>query len=200
MKRLQILLLILLFCLLPLTVAAGITAGYEIFTGSYADANGDGIGDLNGIRERLDYIQSLGVDGIWLTPVSPSPSYHKYDVTNYLEIDPAFGTLADYNALAEACAARGIALIFDLVVNHTSTEHPWFLSAANSLQTGDSANPYIAYYQFTEGSGTHSLEGTDWYYAAGFDPGMPELNLDNPAVRDEIKAVVAFWLQHGVSG
>ncbi len=200
MKSLKILLLALLLCLLPLASAAGITAGYEIFTGSYCDSNGDGIGDLNGIRSKLDYIQALGVDGIWLTPVSPSPSYHKYDVTDYTDIDPTFGTLADYDALAADCAARGIALIFDLVVNHTSTEHPWFLSAVNSLQTGDSENPYIGYYQFTEGIGDYPVEGTDWYYAAGFDQSMPELNLDNPAVRDEIKAIVTFWLGHGAGG
>ena len=200
MKRLKILLLALLICLLPLASAAGITAGYEIFTGSYCDSNGDGIGDLNGIRSKLDYIQSLGVDGIWLTPVSPSPSYHKYDVTDYTAVDPAFGTIADYDALAESCAARGISLIFDLVVNHTSSEHPWFLSAVNSLQTGDFENPYINYYQFTEGAGDYPVEGTDWYYAAGFDQSMPELNLDNPAVRGEIKAVVSFWLGHGVGG
>ena len=89
MKSLKILLLALMISLLPLTSAAGLTAGYEIFTGSFADANGDGIGDLNGILSRLDYIGSLGVDGIWLTPVSPSPSYHKYDVTDYMDIDPA---------------------------------------------------------------------------------------------------------------
>ena len=200
MKSLKILLLALILSLLPLTSAAGLTAGYEIFTGSFADTNADGIGDLNGIRSRLDYIDSLGVDGIWLTPVSPSPSYHKYDVTDYMAIDPAFGTLADYDALADACEARGITLLFDLVINHTSAQHPWFLSAVESLQKGELTNPYIGYYQFTQGSGDCLVEGTDWYYAAGFDPGMPELNLDSPAVRDEIKAIAEFWLSHGVGG
>jgi alpha-amylase len=200
LKSLKILLLALLLCLLPLASAVGFSAGYEIFTGSYCDSNSDGIGDLNGILSKLDYIEALGVDGIWLTPVSPSPSYHKYNVADYTAIDPKFGTLADYDALAEACAARGITLIFDLVINHTSSEHPWFLSAVNSLQRGDGLNPYIGYYQFTEGTGDYPVEGTDWYYAAGFGQSMPELNLDNPAVRDEIRAIVAFWLGHGVGG
>lgn len=200
MKIFKILLLALLLCLLPLTAAAAVTSVYEIFTGSFCDSNGDGIGDLNGIRSKLDYVEALGVDGLWLTPVSPSPSYHKYDVADYTGIDPAFGTLAEYEALADECRARGIVLLFDLVVNHTSAEHPWFASAVLSLQTGDLSNPYIGYYQFTEGGGDHPVEGTDWYYAGEFSPAMPELNLDNPAVREEIKAVIAFWLSHGAGG
>lgn len=200
MKSIKALLLTLILCLVPLAAANGISAVYEVFTGSYRDSDGDGIGDLNGILQKLDYIQALGADGLWLTPVSPSPSYHKYDVADYRDVDPALGTLADFDALAEGCAARGITLIFDLVVNHTSTEHPWFVSAVESLKSGDWSNPYIGYYQFTQGSGGHAVEGTDWYYEAGFDPSMPELNLDNPAVRGEIEAVVAFWLARGVGG
>ncbi|MBN1777559.1 MAG: hypothetical protein JW811_05495 [Clostridiales bacterium] len=200
LKRIATILLVCLPCLLPLASAAGVSAVYEIFTGSYRDSNGDGIGDLNGIVSKLDYIQALGVDGVWLTPVSPSPSYHKYDVADYTDIDPDFGTLADFDALAGACEARGITLVFDLVVNHTSSEHPWFASAVESLQNGDLSDPYIDYYQFTQGKGDCPVEGTDWYYAAGFDEGMPELNLDNPAVREEIKAIAAFWLSRGVGG
>jgi len=200
MKTVKIVILVFLLCLLPFAEACGVSAVYEIFTGSYCDSDGDGIGDLNGIASKLDYIQALGADGIWLTPVSPSPSYHKYDVTDYTDIDPDFGTLADFDALAEACDERGITLIFDLVVNHTSSQHPWFVSAMESLQSGDLTNPYIDYYQFTQDNGDYPVEGTDWYYAAGFDQGMPELNLDNPAVREEIKAIVAFWLSHGVGG
>ncbi len=200
MKRLSIAFTALCVCLFWLTAAAGVSVGYEIFTGSYYDSDGDGIGDLNGINMKLDYVQALGADAIWLTPVSPSPSYHKYDVMDYTAIDPAFGTQEDFDALADACAARGITLIFDLVINHSSSQHPWFLSALQSLQAGDMGNPYIDYYRFSQGAGDVAVEGTDWYYAAGFDPGMPELNLDSPAVRKEIKAVAAFWLQHGVGG
>ena len=200
MKKLGLLLLTLLVCILPLASASGVSSVYEIFTGSYCDSNGDGIGDLNGIRSKLDYIQALGTDGLWLTPVSPSPSYHKYDVTNYADIDPAFGTLADFDALASECNERGITLIFDLVVNHTSAEHPWFVSAVESLQNGDETDPYIGYYQFTQGKGDHPVEGTDWYYAGDFGADMPELNLDNEAVRGEIANIVAFWLARGVGG
>lgn len=200
MKYGKTLLLALLVCLLPLAAAAGVSSAYEIFTGSYCDSNGDGIGDLNGIQSKLDYIQALGVDGIWLTPVTPSPSYHKYDVADYMDIDPGFGTLADFDALAVGCEAHGITIIFDLVVNHTSSEHPWFAAAVQSLQSGELTDPYIGYYQFTQGKGDHPVEGTGWYYAGSFSPDMPELNLDNPAVRDEIQTIAAFWLSHGVGG
>lgn len=200
MKIVKTLLLALVLCLLPLTAASGVSCVYEIFTGSYCDSNDDGIGDLNGIAAKLDYIQELGADGIWLTPVTPSPSYHKYDVMDYEDIDPAFGTLADYDALASECEARGITLLFDLVVNHTSSEHPWFVSAVQSLQSGNLSNPYIEYYQFTQGAGDHPVEGTDWYYAGDFSADMPELNLDNAAVRQEIADITAFWLSHGAGG
>ena len=200
LKPSKALLLALILCLIPFAAASGVSAVYEVFTGSFYDSNGDGIGDIDGICEKLDYIQTLGVDGLWLTPVSPSPSYHKYDVTDYVGIDPAFGTLADFDMLADACAARGITLIFDLVIKHTSSQHPWFVSAVESLQAGDLNNPMIDYYQFTQGLGDHQVKGTDWYYAAGFSPDMPELNLNNPSVREEIKTIAAFWLNHGVGG
>jgi alpha-amylase len=200
MKTLKLWLLILLLCFLPLAAASGISAAYEVFAGSYCDSDGDGTGDLNGIRSKLDYIQALGVDCLWLTPVTPSPSYHKYDVTDYKDIDPSFGTLADFDALAADCEARGIALLFDLAVNHTSAKHPWFTSAVESLKNGDETNPYIGYYQFTRGVGDHPVEGTDWYYAGDFGADMPELNLDSEAVRGEIANIIAFWLAHGVGG
>ena len=200
MKTLRVCLLILLLCLLPLTAACGISAAYEVFTGSYCDSDCDGIGDLNGIRSKLGYIRALGVDGLWLTPVTPSPAYHKYAVTDYTDIDPLFGTLADFDALVNDCKARGITLLFDLVVNHTSAAHPWFLSAVESLQKGDETNPYIGYYQFTRGGGGHPVAGTDWHYAGDFGADMPELNLDSEAVRGEIADIVAFWLAHGAGG
>jgi len=200
LKTWKALLLALLLCLLPLAATAGVSCVYEIFTGSYCDSDGDCIGDLQGILSRLDYIQALGTDGVWLTPVSPSPSYHKYDVTDYYNIDPDFGTLADYDALAEACKARGITLLYDLVINHTSAEHPWFQAAVKSLQSGDLTDPYIDYYQFTQSKGDYPVEGTDWYYAGDFGADMPELNLDSTAVRGEIADIIAFWLSHGAGG
>ena len=97
---------------------------YEIFPGSYYDSDGDGSGDLQGIIQKLDYIADMGFNGIWMTPIMPSPTYHKYDVTDYYHIDPSFGTLEDYQALVEACHERGISLLVDMVFNHTSSEHP----------------------------------------------------------------------------
>ena len=177
---------------------------YEIFVYSYQDSDGNGVGDLNGVRQRLDYIQEMGFDGIWLMPIMPSPSYHKYDVTDYYQVDPLYGTAADLKALAEDCHARGIRLIIDLVVNHTSAQHPWFREAAAALRRGDLDNPYIDYYCFskTPGNKMVSLTGTDWYYEEQFSGGgMPDLNLESPAVMEEIGKIMAFWLNDcGVDG
>ena len=138
-------------------------AAYEIFVGSFADSDGDGVGDLKGIEQKLDYIASLGVDMLWLTPIHPSPSYHHYDVTDYYAVAPEFGTLADFDSLVSACSERGISVILDLVVNHTSSEHPWFLEACEALSKGVD-NPRASWYNFTEGSGDHDVPGAaNWF-------------------------------------
>ena len=185
---------------------------YEIFVYSFRDSDKDGIGDINGIRNKLDYIQDLGFDRIWLTPVCPSPTYHKYDVTDYRSIDPKFGTLEDYEALIKECHDRGMLVFFDLVLNHTSSEHEWFKTACDYLRNtpadlGYSVNdleacPYIEYYYFSKqpGEGYAPLEGTDWYYEARFWSGMPDLDLDNPRVREEIADIMKYWLEKGVDG
>lgn len=177
---------------------------YEIFVYSYQDSNGDGIGDLNGLRSRLDYIEDMGYDGLWLMPIMPSPSYHKYDVKDYQAIDPQYGTMEDMRALVQECHARGIRIIIDLPVNHTSLRHPWFLSAAESLQKRKEDSPYIDYYHFSKEPGDKSvqLNGTKWYYEEQFSGGgMPDLNLDNESVRSEIRNIMAFWLSDvGVDG
>ena len=127
MKRLLVW-CVLLICLV--NAAAAQTAQtpainwYEIFVRSYQDSDGDGIGDLKGVCNRLDYISDMGYDGIWLMPIMPSPSYHKYDVTDYMSIDPQYGTLEDFRALVKGCHERGIRLIIDLPVNHSSSQHP----------------------------------------------------------------------------
>ncbi|MBR3331372.1 MAG: hypothetical protein IKG25_09300, partial [Mogibacterium sp.] len=106
---------------------------YEIFVASFCDSDGDGTGDINGIRSRLDYIEELGFDAIWLTPVHPSATYHKYDVDDYYAIDPAFGTMEDYEALLRECHSKGIRVYMDLVLNHTSEDHAWFRAASDYL-------------------------------------------------------------------
>lgn len=182
---------------------------YEIFVYSFCDSDGDGTGDLNGIRSKLDYISDLGFDAIWLTPVHPSSTYHKYDVDDYCAIDPAFGTMEDYEALLEDCHERGMCVYLDLVLNHTSEDHPWFRAAADYLRElpdGWEPDPsycsYYSYYNFSRepAYGYAQLEGTGWYYQAGFWSEMPELNLSSEAVRNEIRDTMAFWLGKGVDG
>lgn len=197
---------------------AGRTAGtkenscrtvYEIFVGSFCDSNGDGTGDLNGIRSRLDYIKDLGFDAVWLTPVQPSSTYHKYDADDYYSIDPSFGTMDDYEALLKDCHDKGIQVYMDLVLNHTSEEHGWFKAASDYLhelpsgwEPDTSYCRYFDYYNFSRepADGYTHLEGTEWYYESRFWSEMPELNLNSEAVRDEIRGIMAFWLGKGVDG
>ena len=188
--------------------ADSLTTTYEIFVYSFCDSNGDGIGDLKGIVSKLDYIENLGYNSVWITPVCPSPTYHKYDVTDYRSIDPDFGTMEDFDQLAASCHDRGISLITDLVLNHTSTEHPWFKQASDYLRENDyegadlSGCPYVDYYHFSRDfqTGYARLPGTGWYYEARFWEGMPDLNLDSETVRKEIKEIMDFWIAHGVDG
>ncbi len=180
--------------------ASGVT--YEIFVASFSDHNGDGSGDLLGIIDRLDYLTSLGVDALWLMPVHSSPSYHKYDVTDYESIDPAYGTVEDFESLVSACAEQGIRVMLDLVVNHTSSLHPWFQAACKALAAGEDS-PYTDWYHFTQtaGDGYHAAPGAEgWYYEGRFGDHMPDLNLDNAEVRAEIARIMALWQSRGVKG
>ena len=206
MKRLTCLVLLLLL-LAPAGAMAevrDVANWYEVFVRSYQDSDGDGIGDLKGLMRRLDYIEDMGWRGLWLMPLMPSPSYHKYDVTDYLSVDPEYGTMEDLRALVAACHARGMRIILDLPVNHTSTEHPWFRAACAALRRGETGDSHVGYYNFSRepGSGFASLPGTDWYYEEQFAGGnMPDLNLDNPAVWAELRAIFDFWLGDvGVDG
>lgn len=189
---------------------------YEVFVYSFYDSDGDGIGDLQGLISKLDYINDgddttdtdLGCNGIWLMPVNPSPTYHKYDVVDYYDIDPAYGTLEDFQEFLAACDKRGIKVIMDLVLNHSSSQNPWFLQACDYLKSiGDgepdvSECPYVAYYNFSKEaqSGYCALEGTDWYYEAQFWSEMPDLNLGCDALRSEIENITKYWLDMGVGG
>ena len=146
---------------------------YEIFVASFYDSDGDKTGDLNGVVQKLDYIQDMGFTGIWLMPVMPSPTYHKYDVTDYCGVDEEYGTTEDFRRLAEDCRERNIRLIIDMPMNHTSSEHPWFQAACEylaGLETGEEideeACPYAGYYHFSreqENETYHPVPGTEWY-------------------------------------
>jgi alpha-amylase len=216
---------------------------YEIFTGSFADSNGDGVGDLKGIELKLDYLNdsntarhryniehdgecndSLHINGLWLTPVMPSPSYHKYDTKDYRGIDPQFGTLRDFHRLLEKCHEHGIKLIIDLVMNHSSQDHPWFQVALKEVRAGKPGR-YASYYNFYYGKIPPQNETFEYdydangkkyisakyykqwgqaadnaWYEGSFWTGMPDLNWDSRALREEFKEIVEFWLSSGLDG
>lgn len=175
---------------------------YEIFVRSFQDSDGDGIGDFRGVMERLDYLESLGITGIWFMPIHPSPSYHGYDVTDYYDVNPDYGTMEDFQTLLNAAHERGIKIILDLVVNHTSDQHPWFEASRANDPT------YRDYYSWSETdpgwkgtSGAPAWHETEsGYYLGLFWSGMPDLNYRNPKVVEEMDNVAKFWLDMGVDG
>lgn len=192
---------------------AGIT--YEIFIQSFYDSDGDGIGDINGVTKKLDHVKELGANAIWFMPIMPSPTYHKYDVTDYKAIHPDYGTLEDFQKLIAEAHKRDIKIVIDMIINHTSTEHPWFVESKKSRD-----NPYRDYYVWAQkdtiadfiNKKTITLDsdnirqwhdpgfGEDYYYGF-FWGGMPDLNFDNPKVREEIFDIGRFWLEEvGVDG
>lgn len=172
----------------------------EVFVRSYADSDGDGVGDLRGLTAKLDYLNDgdpatatdLGITGLWLMPTFPSPSYHGYDIADYRGVNPDYGSLADLKALIDAAHARGIGVILDLPLNHTSSRHPWFV--ASRTGTGPRADWYV-WSDEPEGSNWHA-DG-DRYYYANFGPDLPDLNLRNPDVTAELTADASWWLTEG---
>ena len=186
---------------------------YEVFIRSFYDSNGDGIGDINGLIDKLDYIndgnpastRDLGADCIWLMPVTASPSYHGYDVSDYYRVQPAYGTNADFKRLVAEAHRRGIAVLVDMVLNHTSNQHPHFQEALR-----DTASPYRSWYRFSpvplgkgpwgEDAWRHSPVRNEYYYGV-FSSEMPDLDYHTPAVREEAKHIADFWLRTmGVDG
>lgn len=183
---------------------------YQIFVGSFSDSNGDGVGDIRGIINRLDYLNdgnvdsetSLGVQGIWLSPIFQSPSYHKYDAIDYYKVDSRFGTQADLEELIDLCHARNVKVILDLAINHTSSQSKWFTEFKNAHANGDTDGRYYDFYSYSTSakSGYEKISGTDEYYECNFSPDMPELNYDNAEVRDKMVDVAEYWLNVGVDG
>ena len=191
---------------------------YQIYPRSFADSNGDGIGDIPGIIGRLDYLSALGVDVLWLSPVYPSPQDDNgYDISDYQGIEPTFGTLADFDELLVGVHDRGMKLVMDLVVNHTSDEHPWFVESRSS-----GSNPKRDWYwwrparegmapgtpgaeptnwgSFFSGSAWQYDEGTAEYYLHLFSVKQPDLNWENPDVREAVYTMMRWWLDRGVDG
>jgi glycosidase len=178
---------------------------YEVFVRSFFDSDGDGVGDLQGLIQKLDYLNDahpntttdLGITGIWLMPVCQSPSYHGYDVTDYYRVDDEYGTNDDFRLLVEEAHARGIKVIIDLVLNHTSSQHPWFLEAQDPRSP--KRDWYIWSQEKPQGPGWH--ESPSGYYYGYFSANMPDLNYRNPVVTAAMYDVVRFWLQDmGVDG
>ena len=181
---------------------------YQIWPRSFCDGNGDGVGDLQGVLSRLDYLKLLGVDGIWFSPLYASPNADMgYDISDYYSINPEYGTMADFRAVLDGAHERGMMVIMDLVVNHTSDEHPWFIASR------DQNSPYRDYYFWREGkkrpnNWSSLFEGKAWewdsdaqaWYLHIFAKKQPDLNMDNPKVRQEVKNIMRFWLELGVDG
>jgi alpha-glucosidase len=185
---------------------------YQIYPRSFQDSNGDGIGDIKGIIDRLPYLTSLGVDAVWLSPIFPSPmADFGYDISDYVGIDPMFGAIEDFDALIAAAHDCGLKLILDLVPNHTSDQHPWFVEARRSRDNpkrdwyiwrdgrsdGEPPNNWLS--EFGGSAWTYD-EATGQYYYHAFLAQQPDLNWRNPAVREAIYEVMRFWLRRGVDG
>ncbi len=184
---------------------------YQVYPRSFQDSNGDGIGDLQGMIQRLDYLQELGIDAIWLSPVCRSPQCDNgYDISDYQDIDPMFGTMEDMGALIAEAKKRNIRIILDLVLNHSSDEHPWFIEAKKSRE-----NPYHDYYVWRdgmEGELPNDMKavfgGTCWewvpelsqYYFHQFAVKQPDLNWENPKLRQEIYQMIRWWVDKGIGG
>jgi glycosidase len=187
---------------------------YQIFVGSFSDSNNDGVGDLRGIINRMDYLndgninsgKSLGVQGIWLSPIFSSPSYHKYDVKDYYQIDWRFGTEEDLKELVKLCHERNVKIILDIAINHTSSSHQWYAEFKNARMSGDTQNKYYDYYSCVTTDGKKSgisyqkIAGVDCWVECNFSGDMPELNFDNPEVKTEALNIAKYYLDLGIDG
>ncbi len=180
------------------------SVNYEVFVRSFCDSNGDGIGDLNGLTSKLDYLKDLGVKNLWLMPINDSPSYHGYDVSDYYSINPDYGTMEDLENLVSEAKKHNIGIILDMVFNHSSTRNEWFKqSYEDYLYENPSSYSKATWYNWNNKSSQvykHSYGGTETYYEGGFGSSMPDLNLDNEQVREEIKKISKKYIDIGVAG
>ena len=186
---------------------------YQIFVGSFSDSDGDGIGDLRGIINRFDYLndgdtkggKDLGVQGIWLSPIFESPTYHKYDAIDYYKVDEKFGTMEDLKELIALCHERNVKLILDLVINHSSTQNEWFLKFKEARLSGDTTSKYYDYYSCATDDDkirgcSYAKLGGNWWYECNFDSQMPEFNFDNKSVREDLLSLAKFYIDLGIDG
>ncbi len=179
---------------------------YQIFPYSFADSNGDGIGDFNGITAKLDYIADMNFEGVWLTPIHSSPTYHKYDVLDYKSVDKSFGTIEDYDNLVRECHKRGMTVLLDLVINHTAKANPWLEKCYGARVRNKKDDQYYNYYNLKKRDGNAVIPAGwevysgDWIYECQFGGGMPDLNLQNVLdepngyLAAELKEIMRFWL------
>ncbi|MBW8835582.1 MAG: trehalose synthase, partial [Burkholderia sp.] len=185
---------------------------YCLSVGTFMDANGDGVGDFKGLLRRLDYLQGLGVTTVWLMPFQPSPGRDNgYDICDYYNVDPRYGTLGDFSEFTHACRERGLRVMIDLVINHTSDQHPWFREARS-----DPESQYRDWYVWSDRQPPNAKDGVvfpgvqkstwsfdkqakRWYFHRFYDF-QPDLNTANPYVRAELLKIMGFWIQLGVSG
>ncbi|MCP1840799.1 glycosidase [Bradyrhizobium sp. USDA 4524] len=185
---------------------------YCLSVGTYMDANGDGIGDFSGLLRRLDYLHGLGITAIWLMPFQPSPNRDDgYDISDYYDVDPRYGTLGDFVEFTHGCQQRGIRVIIDLVVNHTSDQHDWFRSARSSKDSPyrdwyvwsdrkpANANAGMVFPGVQKSTWTRDKQAGAWYFHRFYDF-QPDLNTSNPHVQAEILKIMGFWIQLDVSG
>lgn len=167
---------------------------YEIFVRSFYDSDGNGVGDFNGVTQKLDYIRDMGYTGIWLMPINPSPSYHGYDVTDYYNVNSDYGTLADYDNLVAKAHEKGIKVIIDLVVNHSSDQHPWFKQGAAFQNGQGGSSKYASYYNWSATAQAKYTKIGNVYYESQFDKSMPDLNIKSEALREELDDIIKFWI------
>jgi glycosidase len=174
---------------------------YEIFVRSFYDSDGNGIGDFAGVAAKADYLKSLGVGSVWLMPIQPSPSYHGYDVSDYYAVNSQFGDMDSFQAMVSTLKAKGINVIIDMVLNHSSTRNRWFSQSFSDYVAGDTSSSSKAdWYIWSDHSGSYMHDWQGYYYEGDFDASMPDFNFKSAGVQAEFKKILNFWLDKGVSG